>query len=514
MRLFIIKFGCMIQNIKNNRAHRVDLALRNDEYYDLALFNGGTSQAVTLCPILSLMPEKTNAFPLSIPSFWKDGKNEGTTLENIGLTGIDNGLISYRKDRIEDAEFFKIATESKIHFEKDDMTLKMQPVGGNTLQYDYPMTISDGAINFKGGFLQGMFATPDGKVSLLPKKLCGKEWNLSFKLKTNNAYANTGRSLNMKHPENEGIFFFMGVRAENKFDKLYYSKKGSEDEELFNPDGYFSEEECNTYLVPCDKDGCNCAIESDYFLPPEETPESVNTNNGFDITESGQKEIATDNKYLWFDRTKNGFNIHTWDEEAEHRIQLTERPNINLYPWLNRTPTGYTTNNIGKIYATQASETRTSEAKDIANNAFALKLNSDGSISYRLSTLDCDSEKHMGLLEERTLPALFKDNEWFDLRVRIVPTSAIHMKLMFYVNGLLKFISKELPTFNFRKLNELDEKQEGVPFNISLGGGTQGLCEMIDITNYMKNPTEAYFMENNFCGTFLGDMKSFSFSVC
>ena len=47
------------------------------------------------------------------------------------------------------------------------------------------------------------------------------------------------------------------------------------------------------------------------------------------------------------------------------------------------------------------------------------------------------------------------------------------------MNGKLVLISKELPTFNFRELNDTPDKQEGVPFNISVGGGTQGLSDVI-----------------------------------
>ena len=51
----------------------------------------------------------------------------------------------------------------------------------------------------------------------------------------------------------------------------------------------------------------------------------------------------------------------------------------------------------------------------------------------------------------------------------------------------LIFCNKELPKLDLRHLKEEKRKQEGVPFNISLGGGTQGLCETI-LPNYMLEP--------------------------
>jgi hypothetical protein len=82
------------------------------------------------------------------------------------------------------------------------------------------------------------------------------------------------------------------------------------------------------------------------------------------------------------------------------------------------------------------------------------------------------------------------------------------MVLRFYVNGKLVFISKPLPKLNLRQLDELYEKQEGVPFNISLGGGTQGLTETI-LPNYMLDPYRLYPLEEYFAGTFIGEIKSF-----
>ena len=87
------------------------------------------------------------------------------------------------------------------------------------------------------------------------------------------------------------------------------------------------------------------------------------------------------------------------------------------------------------------------------------------------------------------------------------------MKIYVYVNGYLKFISKLLPEFDFRELNEIFEKQEGVPFNISVGGGTQGLCDSVFV-DYNMAFEKILPIEQNFAGTFIGDIKSFRFYTC
>ena len=87
------------------------------------------------------------------------------------------------------------------------------------------------------------------------------------------------------------------------------------------------------------------------------------------------------------------------------------------------------------------------------------------------------------------------------------------MKLMFYVNGKLVYISQELTPIELRALHELYEKQEGIPYNISLGGGTQGLAETIQ-PNYMLNPTRVYPIEKNFAGSFIGYISNFRIYNC
>ena len=77
----------------------------------------------------------------------------------------------------------------------------------------------------------------------------------------------------------------------------------------------------------------------------------------------------------------------------------------------------------------------------------------------------------------------------------------------------LKYITSELPKLNLHDLDEIKEKQEGVAYNISVGGGTQGLAETI-MPDYMYNPTRTFPIEENFSGTFIGDIKSFKLYTC
>ena len=124
---------------------------------------------------------------------------------------------------------------------------------------------------------------------------------------------------------------------------------------------------------------------------------------------------------------------------------------------------------------------------------------------------DCENEKGYKIVEEYRYPNIIAKSEWNDIIVKIKNNNG-KMKIYIYVNKYLKFVSKELPLLNLRKLDEIDSKQEGVPYNISIGCGTMGLADSIT-WDYYKPFKYILPIENNFCGTFIGDIKEFKFLV-
>ena len=118
----------------------------------------------------------------------------------------------------------------------------------------------------------------------------------------------------------------------------------------------------------------------------------------------------------------------------------------------------------------------------------ALKINDDWSVGYRYLINDCDNENGYSVVEEKTYPEKINPNSWNVINVvcKILRGGTDDcglsfgnrkMRIYIYVNGYLKLVSKELPEFRFRELDDFYDKQECVPYNISLGGGTQGLIE-------------------------------------
>jgi hypothetical protein len=108
-------------------------------------------------------------------------------------------------------------------------------------------------------------------------------------------------------------------------------------------------------------------------------------------------------------------------------------------------------------------------------------------------------------------------------------------KLKIYINGRIFYTIDDFEEVIPRALNTDKEKQVGVPFNISWGGGTQGLRENLTFTNfagiqvYEQDPeclptidfsgtsleglTTNILLEQNFAGTFEGGISQFRFYV-
>lgn len=225
-----------------------------------------------------------------------------------------------------------------------------------------------------------------------------------------------------------------------------------------------------------------------------------------------QKVIDSDNKFLLFDRTCNGYNVHTWQEGTIGRfIQNKSSFNENLFLLMNRTCTGYTVHTIDKLRETYKKEYNI--YNDLYNNALAFRITDDGAIGYRYLTIGCDEQETYKIEEGYSHPNIIKEKEWVIINVKL--THLLNkMILKFYVNGNLIYVSKELPILNLRSLNEEQEKQEGIPYNISIGGGTQGLADTIIIYNYMLDPYRIYPLEKHFGGSFIGYFKSFKFFNC
>jgi hypothetical protein len=619
-------------NLQENNYHNLKLKIDRDDYWDFFVnkdnfspYSFSTDSIYDKC-LMSYIDTsidgcvEDNMLIGSGDYTWESAVTSDYTLENIGYTGVDNGLITFRKDRISNKDFVEIFQNSKYQI-NNDARLKLHAVSGNTLLYDYPLKKENDVIKLNGGFYQGFFKTECDKYYILPSALSEEmPWEFEFVLKKSDLEPESNKTLNDKYPDNKGIFFYIGTRAENKW--IYYYEEEDECNTLA-PDNYVEDSEISfddyiignfydldpefTPIPPLDIDDylnfnyyddsyysggtviidenlphinmdnwccngendnsdknkkirydfsrCQCMSCGCIRRPPSEeiideskTDESISdlifgdgyiddydgldydtdywepemdisdfeyeTSDGFKLKSANDYFFYTDNKFLLFDRTCNGYTVRNWEEGTKMMYYgKKDKFKGNLFILMNRTCTGYNVNTINELRDEENSK-YDSLYKDIYNNAFALRITDNGELGYRLLTYDCEisGENKTSIIEGYSFPNVIENDKWYTIHVKIIPHLNT-MKIYFYVNGKLVYITKDLPKVNLHDLDDLYEKQEGVPYNISLGGGTQGLSETI-LNNYMLNPTRTYPIEENFAGSFIGYFKSFKFYGC
>lgn len=557
-------------NLKNYYPKKTYLRLNTDEYWDFYLSlnentpydilkNGDVMYDKNLISYIDMSCVKDDWLYGDERYTWDGANVSEYTLYNIGYTGLDNGLIPFRRDIIDNKQFVEIYSNSRYDIISDNNVLKLHKISGGTTQYDYPVTVMGDKIKLNGGFYQGFFKTQCDKYMILPDRIeSGEEWNFQFVLNKTEFEKESNKTLNDKYPDNKGIFFYIGTRAENKWVYLYDDKEDEcfslsyddyiEDahvdkktykinaftdmsvdmgfietpfykSEIFDIDFHETLNEVNVkmytskdciifgddYLL--DIESVNCDVE--YIEDDLDISDFIyETNSGLKLHINGEYYFETDNKFLMFDRTCNGFTVKNWEEGSVMRYYGV-RNNFkgNLFLLMNRTCTGYTVNTIDEYRDSFKEEYNI--YNDLYNNALCFRITDNGEIGYRYLMCDSEAENNLFIKEAYSLPGIIKENEWYSINVKIQAFND-KMKLYFYVNGYLKFISDELPKLNLRELKEISEKQETVPFNISLGGGTQGLAETI-LPNYMLDAYRVYPLEKNFAGSFIGYIKSFKF---
>ncbi len=529
------------------------MRLSNSDYWDLFLCYDCTdeqdnNQILDDCILVDIDINNDNSFSgdtLYSLTTWTGAtiNGSGITLNDIGLTGIDNGFIEYDCTGSTSGQTFLSAfTGSTLVLTSADTRFSMTRVTGCT--YEYPIEILTGLTQGRyaqlcGGFYQGFFklsdktyfeeisdnkftwplewftcppvctgdtTVPSGQTcclnpnlayqcyndgkpipynyEILPERLggmggeykpCLDGWTTTFWLNKSSESC-TGNTLNNLYPDNKGFFFYMGTRAENKFWDLFSGETGY-------------------------------TTSSGYPLPPP-------------------KETTTE---------------------------------LNNNPFLVYQPAGCC---CFSGITTQTTQEKDRNA-DIVNNVLGFRIKDDGSIGYRTITVtgvcsavtattvvDCNTQCGCGcssntgstsgyttattvteeyitgtsINECYSMSGLVQTDVWTHIGIRFKPYEyfegcELNFKgrrkgsLSVYVNGYLKWKLDDFDEFIFRELDEYREKQQGVPFNYSFGGGTQGLLE----SNTVNGPDvkdEDLVVENNFAGTFEGGVSKFKLYGC
>jgi hypothetical protein len=490
-----------------------------------------------------------------------------TGICDVGLVGTDNGL--YQKMSGETLYYIKGVDDTyKFHPHYRDSRFKMHPVTGYT---SLPNEVFSGRPKntvynivskgypgvgyyqeLYGGFYQGFYKLFGYDYEVFPERV-NKGWSVEMVLKPRivNEYELTGETeqyLNDVFTGNAGTFFYFGTRAENKY---YHQASGSPSSDT----GYTRNtgeltciETCgcsNTGITNsnCVKvyplsgskivhdTSCNCGCVSTEIVPlPETDPKFDVLSNALSLKFDGDPfNPSICIKYLKI----TGDCVTTG---------VCETTGVTYQ-------TGYTINEVctPPIYSIcdYGSYTSTTESWVMVSAVFEryknieecdlLNLGGLGDIrkvTYQ-SSLDNQSYKlisppftHEGGYKEPKIHKIEFNKKWTDELDKRLGL------LKIYINGYLFFIIEDFEEIIPRELNTEKEKQVGVPFNISFGGGTQGLYEHL-IFSGCSNPNGPYtqdpelfsneilssttlsglstdiLLDKNFGGTFMGGISQF-----
>jgi len=486
------------------------------------------------------------------------------TLCDVGLTGIDNGLVPNMSGESIDITTGLYTSPPDIFSRyKYDRRFKMHPITGFTTNenrlvnddsYTYGIDWVDeggdvGRIaRLQGGFYQGFYKLQGYDYEVYPTRNAWG-WTAEFLLK----YRWTGDTnvgLNNRYPDNKGTFFYMGTRAENKF---YHYADGHPKQDTgytrvtsgltcMNTCGCLTESGVTAHTcmkvyqvsgytsVNCNCGcPCSCAVKASN---PELDPLYDGVSNGMSIRLSGDtgnprvcvKEYiitgaclpvsacSTDIQFVtgttvqeWCS-TRGIFDIcsGTTYINNEHWVQLDAVFERNIYL---ECADAYSLGGLGQL----VTEVYTASS---ANNSVSL-------IEPPLT--------HKKVYNPAVTDEVIMNDYWMEQRKYRLG------KLKIFVNGYPLMTVEDFEEIIPRPLNTAKEKQIGVPYNISVGGGTQGLKDNLTFSGgcppelsgitYQQDPeclttndldetiysglTTEIHLEEIFGGNFIGDISAF-----
>jgi hypothetical protein len=510
-----------------------------------------------------------------------------TTVCDIGLTGIDNGL--YNKMTGETLTFTmglnEFETFNPHYF---DRRFKMSPVtsyakypnerfSANTNTVYNIVSKQNSNVGYYnelyGGFYQGFYKLFGYDYEVFPERV-NKGWSAEMLLKPRQRDEYTIPSskvyLNDLYPENSNTFFYFGARAENKF---YHPATGEVVDPPVNPC-----DNCNfgfditggteiTYSSTTEGLECikTCACYNTgvtnsnciQVYPNTATTQIHNTSNCNSYTES----IPNPPVDPAMDIVSNAMSVRFSGDPKNPKIC------VKYIKMTGDCITTVTCETTGVKYCSGFTINEICSSRGIYdvcgyNNPVCLTANTEERWVMITTTFerykyleDCDLLNWGGLNDIRQylypssingasynliMPPQTHEGSTKEKKENITKINEKWLRnkdrrlgvLKIYVNGLLFMAIEDFEEIIPRELNTQKEKQLGVPFNISFGGGTQGLresltfksCDLLD-GPYVQDPqcmvnetllnsdfpelNTNILLESHFGGTFMGGISQF-----
>lgn len=432
---------------------------------------------------------------------------------DVGLVATDNGLFNKMSGQ---TLFYSmgIRDDFKFHPHYYDRRFKMHMVTGYT---SFPNTVFSGrpknvAYNIVskneavignyqelyGGFYQGFYKLNGYDYEVFPERM-NKGWSMEIVIKPriSDEYAidtTTQEYLNTIYPNNSGTFFYFGTRAENKY---YHFAEGSP----LSDSGYTRATTGLTSLQTCKcsdtgvtnancvtlypksattavhQTGCGCSACTTQIAVPPLDPKFDVLSNAMSIRFSGcpsNPRLCVKTIKITGDCVTTG-SCETTGVTFQTGYTITEVCSPPIYDVCD-----YVCDAVGEerwVMVTAVFERYTTiEECDLFNLG---GLNDIREVTYQsvlnntTYNLIMPPETHEGAVKENKLHRIIFDRKWFD-------DSSYRMgRLKLYINGYYFMVIDNFEEIIPRELNCEKEKQIGVPFNISVGGGTQGLHDSL-----------------------------------
>lgn len=496
------------------------------------------------------------------------------TLCDIGLTGIDNGLvtqmtgesISITMGLLDDVnKFDRLSFDRRLKlFQVTGYTqypnLKFSGIPKNTL-YEMESIILPTVGRYAqlyGGFYQGFFKLQGYDYEVFPNRM-NKGWSAEMLLRARQVdryIPESGETtLNLMYPDNENSFFYFGTRAENKFyhhaDGTPLSNSGytrvtsgltdlktckcsntgvtnSNCTSVYEPEIFTSQ-----HVIDCN---CGCGAQSNEVLNSDKDPELDVLSNALMIKLSGDPANP-----IVCVRTITFTGGCVTADCSTTAITYT---------------TGYTINNYCSDkpifdYCAGVNPAFLNKEHwflvDVVWERYGYLDTCD--LYYRGGLGDITTKTYIESLSNNTVNLIqppYTNGEQERAETDLIQLNEKWLidgeyrlgRLKVFVNGRLNLTIENFEEIIPRGLNTEKERQIGVPFNISWGGGTQGLHENLTFTGtpltltgltYQQDPENLpnnilsgtslsglstnILLEENFGGTFDGAISQFRFYV-
>jgi hypothetical protein len=493
-----------------------------------------------------------------------------TEICDVGLTGIDNGLTK-EMSGITMTAFTGLYTTTAETFNRYiyDRRFKMHPISGNTTpanrlwddnSYEYDLSYVDAGgdigtvAKLNGGFFQGFYKLQGYDYEVFPTRV-SQGWSVELMLK----YQFTGDTnvgLNARYPDNKGTFFFMGSRAENKF---YHYADGSPSSDT----GYTRVTSGLTCMHTC---GCSITGGTGADCIPVYQPSGVTSSNctcGCPCscsTEASVKELDP-----LYDGVSNAMSIRFSGDTGNPRVCVKEYLITG-----SCVPSG--TCLTGTSYVTGVTTVEWCSTKGIFDDCrftqyplleHWVQIDAVFERAVYFDCKDLDYLGGLGQIEQQVFTATSANNSislvmppitheegysgYTPAKTTQVQITDLWLEqkefrrgtLKIFVNGKLFMVCEDFEEIIPRPLNTFKERQVGVPFNISVGGGTQGLKDNLTFSGtcpaelsgmtYQQDPeclttddldntiysglTTNIFLEEIFGGSFIGQISTFTMYV-